>query len=90
MTSDDASVRAREVKRIAGEIARYIKEHKHGADTLEGITRWWIARQRLSEAEAKVREALESLCEQQVIRKRILADGTVLYLPFQQDPQEKK
>ena len=81
---------AKEVKRIADEIARYITTHKHGADTLEGVTRWWIARQRLSEAEEKVREAVEFLCEQRVMLKRTLADGTVLYSTFKQDRQVKK
>lgn len=65
-----------------------MKEHAGGADTLEGVTRWWITRQRLSEAEEKVREAVDWLHREGLIQKRVLADGTVLYSPARQ-PQEK-
>ena len=88
VTSDDPGFRAKEVQKIADEIARYMKNHASGADTLEGVTRWWIARQRLSEAEEKVREAVELLCDQGVIQKRILADGTILYSPAKQGQEE--
>jgi hypothetical protein len=73
--------RAKEVQSIADEIARYLKKRESGADTLEGVMRWWIARQRLTEAEDKVREAVDILCDQGVVQRRILGDGTVLYSP---------
>jgi hypothetical protein len=81
--------RAKEVQDIANEIACYMKQHAGGADTLEGVARWWITRQRLSEAEQKVREAVEWLYSEGLIHKRVLADGTVLYSPAKQ-AQEKK
>ena len=71
--------RTEEIEEIADEIARYASQHMSGADTVEGITKWWIPAQRLREAEDKVREAVESLCERGVMQKRVLADGTVLY-----------
>jgi hypothetical protein len=56
-----------------------MKRHVRGADTLEGITRWWITGQRLTEAEEDVREAIEFLCHRGFVQTRTLADGTVLY-----------
>jgi hypothetical protein len=71
--------RAKEVKHIAEAITRYMNGQGRSADTLEGITRWWITGQRLIEAEEDVREAIESLCHRGLVQRRTLADGTVLY-----------
>jgi len=87
--TDDESKRAKQVQKIADEIARYMKDHAHGADTLEGIARWWLTKQRLSETEDKVKEAVDSLHSRGLIEKRVLPDGTILYSPAK-PPQEKK
>ena len=79
MRKSDRKTTAREKKKIADDIRRYLKDRKGGADTLEGVVRWWIMRQRLIEAENKVRDALDDLCSQGVIQRRTLSDGTVLY-----------
>ena len=50
-----------EVERIAEEIQLYFFNHPNAADTLDGITRWWLTRQRYEEATTLVKKALESL-----------------------------
>lgn len=67
------------VEGLAEEIAQYLQSRPRGADTLEGIARWWLARQRLQEAEERVGRALELLCHQGVLDHRISADGRVIY-----------
>jgi hypothetical protein len=68
-----------EVQSLAAEIARYLERRAGGADTLEGITHWWIRMQRLAEAEEKVRRAVEHLCERGVLERRVLPGGRVVY-----------
>ncbi len=68
------------VYQLSVSIERYLRENSQGADTLKGIVHWWLMQQRLYDAERDVKAALEYLCLQQVIEKRILADGTELYL----------
>ena len=69
-----------EVFQLANEISRYLAQREGAADTFDGLVTWWLFRQRLAETENKVRLAVQYLCDNGVIRKRILADGTVLYM----------
>lgn len=70
-----------DVQQIADEITRYLQEHEGVADTLEGISQWWILRQRLQEERTKVERAMIYLCEQGVVETRALPDGKILYTP---------
>jgi hypothetical protein len=79
---------AREVKKIADDIRNYLKERKGGADTFEGVVKWWVTRQRLIEAEDKVRDAVDYLSSQGVIQQRTLGDGTVLYSSAKEDDKD--
>lgn len=69
-----------EVFHLAAEISRYLAQREGAADTFEGLVTWWLFRQRLAEAENKIRLAVQYLCDHGVIRKRTLADGTILYM----------
>lgn len=69
-----------EVFQLATEISRYLVQREGAADTFEGLVTWWLFRQRLTEAENKVRLAVQYLCDRGAIRKRTLADGTILYM----------
>lgn len=54
---------------VSQEIVRYLDKKPDAAETLEGITHWWIAKQRLEEAEEVVRKALEYLVDEGVLEK---------------------
>lgn len=69
-----------EVFQLANEISRYLAQREGAADTFDGLVTWWLFRQRLAEAENKVRLAVQYLCDNGVIHKRTLADGTVIYM----------
>lgn len=67
------------ISKIAAEIVHYLTAHDNAADTLEGVTRWWIARQRIEESQQQVQKALEFLCEQGMVKSLSLPDGELLY-----------
>lgn len=69
-----------EALKVAEDISRYLAQRNGAADTFEGLVSWWLFRQRLTDAETKVRLAVEHLCECGVIRQHTLADGSVLYM----------
>ncbi len=68
-----------QLKKVAEEIIRYLQQHQFAADTLEGISQWWIARQRIEEDKKRVLAALEYLLQQKHLQCRQLPDGSMLY-----------
>lgn len=64
---------------LAGEILRYLREHRQAADTPEGIARWWIKRQRLEDSILRVQSALNLLVERSLVRSRANAAGARVY-----------
>ncbi|SFG14057.1 MULTISPECIES: hypothetical protein [Neptunomonas] len=68
-----------EIKRIASEINRYLGNHPHGGDTIDGITRWWIPRQRIEETSLLVQQALDYLVSESRIERKTSPDGRYLY-----------
>lgn len=65
---------------IADALRRYLESHPNASDSLEGVMRWWLASERVEASQAMVRGALEQLAEEQVVRVRVLSDGTRVYL----------
>ena len=63
---------------VAEEIRSYLREHPLAADTLEGIQRWWIARQRYDESLKRLQRALEQLAAEGAVEKVQVA-GRVVY-----------
>lgn len=76
---DSAFDSGEDVFQLATEISCYLAQREGAADTFDGLVTWWLFRQRLSEVEHKVRLAVEYLCDQGVIHKRVMADGSTLY-----------
>ncbi len=70
-----------DVAELASEITRYLQNHYCVADTLEGISQWWILRQRLQEERSRVEQAMEYLCTQGIVETHRLPDGAILYSP---------
>lgn len=69
----------REMDSVTEEIARYMRQRGKAADTLEGITHWWLLRQRLYEGRQQVEHAVDYLCRIGVVESRTLPDGSVVY-----------
>jgi Fe2+ or Zn2+ uptake regulation protein len=75
-----------EDERVAQKILAYLQEHLESGDTVDGISRWWLLRQRVNESVATVRSALSQLAQEGLICERKMADGHTVYLAKPQTP----
>ncbi len=62
------------VESVAQEIERYLESHPHAADSLEGISTWWVTRQHIRHELEVVRAALEQLTSSGVVLSRYATD----------------
>ncbi|HEY0335473.1 MAG TPA: hypothetical protein VGC74_17515 [Stenotrophomonas sp.] len=60
-------------------VLAYLRTHPDAADTLHGITRWWLPQQRYERAHGRIEAALQRLAERGRLQVRHLPDGTALY-----------
>ncbi len=82
-TADD-----QEIERIARDVQAYLQNHPHAADTLEGVVKWWLTRQRYDRAEAQVSRALELLEQRGLVARATTTDGRPVFSSAETD--EKK
>ena len=66
-------------EKLAREIISYLREHPHSGDSVEGISRWWVMRQRIQESIYAVRQVLDHLEGAGLIHERRMADGRSVY-----------
>jgi hypothetical protein len=66
-------------EKIAREIMGYFREHPYSGDSVEGISRWWLMQQRISESLEVVQQVLEHLNEIGFLYERKTADGHSIY-----------
>lgn len=64
---------------LAAELLAYLRDHPEAGDTADGITQWWIHRQRLAVVRAAVEAALERLVESGHLARRTRTGGQVVY-----------
>lgn len=48
-------------------ILRYLERHPQSEDTLEGITNWWVKKQRIDDSRIAVDKALKRLASEEFI-----------------------
>lgn len=65
---NEVNTHEREIADIAREIERYLDAHPNAADSVEGILRWWLTRQRYEQSAEHVKRALEHLVSAGVVR----------------------
>ena len=66
-------------KELARQIVAYLRDHPFSGDTLEGVSRWWLKQQRLSECVSDVQQALVRLGNEGLIYERTTPDGRTLF-----------
>jgi Fe2+ or Zn2+ uptake regulation protein len=66
-------------REISREILDYLREHPRSGDTLEGVSKWWLMQQRVSESVENVFQALKQLGKEGFVHERIMTDGRVVY-----------
>jgi Fe2+ or Zn2+ uptake regulation protein len=60
-------------------ILDYLKKNPKAGDTLEGITRWWLERERIENSVDKVIRALENLVEKGLVKGTKVKGGSLFY-----------
>ena len=68
-----------EIVTIAHEIYDYLAAHPQATDSLGGVVKWWLARQRLESATDCVQKALDHLVAQGLVSRRVIPGGQVVY-----------
>ena len=68
-----------ERKNVARQILMYLREHPQASDTLEGIAKWWMQNQKLSESLTLIKQALAELETEGEVSERKMPDGRTLY-----------
>ena len=68
-----------EIRDIAEAIKRYLKTRPNASETVEGVAKWWLSRQRYDDSIEQVQNALDFLVETGILVKRRLNDGIVIY-----------
>ncbi|WP_428243230.1 hypothetical protein [Gynuella sp.] len=63
----------------ADAILRYLAQRPEAAETVEGVAKWWLARQRYDDSVRLVQQALDYLEKQGEVEKMSITDGQVLY-----------
>lgn len=64
---------------VANEIKRYLVKTPNAAETVDGIARWWLSRQRFEDSVELVQAALDYLESSGEIEKQTSTSGYVTY-----------
>jgi hypothetical protein len=64
---------------IADQIERYLKEHPNAADTVEGITKWWLPGQGIEVSSLLVQQALKYLGSKSAVKCNTNLSGNKIY-----------
>jgi len=67
------------VDSVAREIERYLESHPYAADSLEGITTWWVSKQRIRYELEVVRAALEQLTHSGIVSSGMTDENDPVY-----------
>ena len=75
-----------QIDEAAAVIERYLSARPQAAETVEGIARWWLVRQRYDDSVDLVRRALDLLVRQGVVERLALSGGQPMYRKAQSGP----
>jgi Fe2+ or Zn2+ uptake regulation protein len=68
-----------QVAEVADVINRYLISRPNATETVEGVAKWWLVRQRYQDSMDLVQRALELLVEYGDVEKVSVAGGKVMY-----------
>lgn len=72
-------IESKEVTNIADAISRYLSARPHASETVEGVAKWWLLRQRYADSLELVQDALNYLEERGEVVKLCVSGGKVMY-----------
>jgi hypothetical protein len=64
---------------VVREIQQYLHEHPNAADTLEGITRWWLSHLNGEVSHSLVQQALDILVSESIVSVKKNYCGDAIY-----------
>ncbi len=68
-----------DVKKIAEYIVSYLNNHPNAADTIEGISEWWLLKHQTEITITLVQQALDSLVSKTVVKINVNLSGKKVY-----------
>ena len=68
-----------QVEAVAVAILEHLQAHPLAADSVQGVTRWWLGPRLANVTLPVVEQALELLVAGKAMRRLSLMDGTLLY-----------
>jgi hypothetical protein len=68
-----------DVQQIANQIECYLKNHPNAADTIEGISKWWLSDLRVEPSNLTVQQALNYLGSKSVVKCSANLSGNKVY-----------
>ena len=74
---------------VVAAIEAYLERHPDAADSAEGISRWWLARDGLDPCVEVVQAALSRLLERGVVTARTLPNGERIYSAVRAPPTRR-
>jgi hypothetical protein len=67
------------IAETAAAIERYLHARPQAAETVEGIARWWLHRQRYDDSVEVVQQALDLLVSRGTVERLAIAGGQTIY-----------
>ena len=64
---------------VAREILAYLEQNPNACDTLVGITRWWLMKQRIEATTIAVQQALDELVKLELVLRNEVPHGPANY-----------
>ncbi len=68
-----------EVKDIADAICRYLASRPNASETIDGVAKWWLLRQRYDDSVESVQQALDFLEANGEVIRFCVSGGKVMY-----------
>lgn len=79
-----------DVQQIADQIECYLKNHPNAADTIEGISKWWLPGQGIAVSSLIVQQALNYLSSKSVVKCNANLNGNKVYSRNKTEYEAKK
>ena len=68
-----------DVQRVAYQIEQYLIQHPNAADAIEGVSKWWLLSKGQGVSNELVQQALDFLCEQNILKCNNNIGGKKIY-----------
>ncbi len=70
---------------VARMILDYLRKNPDAGDSLEGISRWWINREKVDISVDEISEILENLIKEGKVKKQVMNGGNPIYMLEKQE-----